>query len=171
MTRHTALLAALALLPAACAPSPGASAPRTPTAPPPVACTDAPSGHQVMVTCRYYQQGQAREVWEQVLDRASLAAIALGFSHVQFLSVELRPEMVRYPTPIECKRTLTGQECEGGQVLEVPASTLAINQFALLSAEEAASRAGDPLIPVERRPVDARQRITSRGVAGGAPPR
>lgn len=169
MIRDTALLGALALLLAACASSSPAPAPKTPAAPPPVACTDAPNGRQVAVTCRYYQQGQAREVWEQVLDRASLAAIALGFTHVQFLSVELRPEMSRYAIPLECQKTWAGQVCNGGQVLEVPTSTLAINQFALLSAEEAARREGDPLIPVERRPVDARRRITSRGVTGALP--
>lgn len=169
--RDAAATAALFLLSTACTPAPSAqpATPAPPAAPPPVACTDAPSGRQVTVSCRYFRQDQTREVWDQVLDRASLAAIALGFTHVQFLSVALRPETMPYATRLSCRQTLGGQECEGGQTLQIPIATVAVNQLALLSAEEAAQRLADPLIPADRRPIDARRRIEARRAGGGPP--
>lgn len=170
--RNATATAALFLLSAACTPAPPPAKPATPAmpaAPPPVACTDAPSGRQVTVSCRYFRQDQTHEVWDQVLDRASLAAIALGFTHVQFLSVDLRPETMPYATTLSCRRTFTGQECDGGQTVQIPIATVAVNQLALLSTEEAAQRLADPLIPADRRPIDARRRIEARRAGGGPP--
>lgn len=123
---------------------------------PPVSCTDTPYGRQVVVTCRYYWEGQKLEAWEKALERGSVAALSVGLTHVQFLSVELRPETVRELRPLRCESKWGGYtECTGGNPIDRPVSWLAINQFALLTADEAAARSSDPLVPEERRPFDA----------------
>jgi hypothetical protein len=38
---------------------------------------------------------------------------------------------------------------------------LAVTRFMLLTPDEAAARATDPLIPAERRPIDARAALTA----------
>ena len=152
------------------------SEPRLPPEPPPVACTDTPSEHQVTVTCRYYTEQQVQQAWAQTLDRAARAAIALGFSHVQFLSVDLRREMVSVATSVHCQANW-GQsyDCVGGEAVAMPTSWLAVNQFALVSREEGEARGNDPLIPVERRPFDARRFLADRGglraAVSAGPPR
>lgn len=129
----------------------------TPPPMPPVACAEYPADRQVTVTCRYFHEGQMDEVWRRSVQRASVIAISLGFSHVQWLGLEKRAETVRTaPTPVNCKQQWGGGfECKGGRSVEMPVAAIATTRFTLLSAEEAATRS-DPLVPVERRPVDAR---------------
>jgi len=38
---------------------------------------------------------------------------------------------------------------------DMPVGFLAVTRFAILSASDAAARSSDPLVPAERRPLDA----------------
>ncbi len=123
--------------------------------PPPVQCTDYPADRQDIVSCRSLSSAQGGEVWARSKEVAATSAISLGFSHIQWLSAETRVELAQGNSPIECKRTWGGAECSGGPY-EVPVGFLTVTRFALLSLDEARTRLADPLIPAERRPVDAR---------------
>src|SRR5260221_14195406 len=144
---------------AGCTPTaaPVASAPPPP---PPVACSDYAAEHGVAVVCRYHDESQMRDVWAIATKRASIAAVSLGFTHLQLLGIEKRAEMMSYPTPVDCQRTWSfwggAFQCTGGENYQVPVAWLATSRFFFLSAEDARARANDPLIPPDRRPIDAR---------------
>jgi hypothetical protein len=100
------------------------------------------------------------DVWAQSVQRASVNAVSLGFTHIQWLAGERRPENARYTTPVECNRTnyfTASYECHGGGTYDVAVAMLAIGRFVYLSAEEAKQREADSLIPADRRPIDARK--------------
>lgn len=146
---------------------------------PRVSCTEHPSERQVVVTCRYFDEQQMAEVWRRSVEHASVVAVSLGFSHVQWLALEKRTETVRSaPTPVDCKRRGWENriECTGGQSVAIPVAGIAATRFTFLHEDEAAVRSSDPLIPAERRPVDAREQAAStrkppkRAPAAGAPP-
>lgn len=125
-----------------------------PLAPQPVLCAEYPADRQDVVSCRYTSTAQTGEVWARSTQLAATSAIALGASHIQWLSVETRVDTVPVNSEVECKRTWGGLKCNGGPS-EMPVGFIAVTQFALLSAAEAAARSIDPLIPPERRPMDA----------------
>ena len=135
-----------------------------PAPPPPVACSEYPSDKQDIVSCRSYSNEQAGEVFARSKAVAATTAISQGFTHIQWLSAETRLETALGNAPVECKRTWGGAECTGG-VYETPVGLISVTRFAFLSAADAQARMSDPLIPAERRPIDA------RSTAASAPPR
>jgi len=124
--------------------------------PPPVQCVDYPTDRQDVVSCRYSSQAQVNEVWARSTQLAAVSAISAGATHVQWLSAETNVETARGDSPVECKRVWGGISCDGGP-FEVPVGFVATTRFAILSAAEATARSSDPLIPSERRPLDARR--------------
>ena len=130
--------------------------------PPPVQCSEYPAERQDVVTCRYVYQFQMSEVWPRSTQLAATSALALGATHIQWLSLETHFETVQGRAPVECSRTWGGIKCDGG-AYQMPIGYIAVTRFALLSAAEAAARSTDPLIPAERRPLDA------RAIASAAP--
>jgi hypothetical protein len=126
-----------------------------PPAPPPVLCAEYPADRQDVVSCRYVYQEQTGEVWARSTQLAATSAISLGATHIQWLSVETRVDTVPVNSQVECTRTWGGLKCNGGPS-EMPVGFIAVTRFALLSAAEAAARSSDPLVPAERRPMDAR---------------
>jgi hypothetical protein len=111
------------------------------------------------------------EVWQRSTQRASVVAVSLGYTHVQWLALDRRPETLRSTAPVECNRkwfSAGSFECSGGEPLDTTVSFLASSQFLFLGAEDAKARASDPLIPRERRPFDARERAS--GAAAVATP-
>ncbi len=129
----------------------------------PVVCTDYPAERSDTVACRYVSQAQIPEVWGRSTSLAATSAVSLGFSHIQWLSAETHVETARVDAPIDCRREWGGIQCVGGPA-DVPVGLLALTRFTFLTAEEARTRALDPLIPAERRPIDAR-------ASASAPPR
>jgi hypothetical protein len=125
------------------------------TPPPPVACSDYPAERLDVVSCRYLYKEQLGEVWARSRQLAAPSAVSLGASHIQWLSLETHVETVRANSLVDCTRTWLGAECTGTPY-ETPVGLISVTRFALLSPEEAAARLSDPLIPVERRPIDAR---------------
>jgi hypothetical protein len=119
-----------------------------------VLCKDYPSERQDVVSCRYASQAQVNEVWARSAQLAAVTAISLGATHIQWLSVETRVDTVQDSVPVVCKGGYGGVTCEGGPY-ELPVGFVAVTRFALLSAAEASARSSDPLIPAERRPLDA----------------
>ena len=128
--------------------------PQGPPAPPPVRCAEYPAERQDVVSCRYVAQSQVGEVWARSTQLAATSAISLGATHIQWLSAETRVDTVHGNSPVECQRNWGGIKCDGGPY-ELAVGFIAVTRFALLSAEEAAARSRDPLIPQERRPIDA----------------
>jgi len=145
--------------------------PAPPPVPPPVVCTEQPLSREVAITCRYYHDWQQQEVWGRSVRQASVVAVSLGFTHAQWLASETRPETVKSTTPVDCRASPAWggprYNCYGGNVVEQAVSFLAITRFGLLTADEAAARAKDPLVPPERRPFDARATVAPPA----APPR
>jgi hypothetical protein len=127
-----------------------------------VQCTDYPSERQDVVSCRYASPAQINEVWARSTQLAATSAISLGATHIQWLSAETNVETVRENSPVVCKPTWGAlATCECGPY-EMPVGYIAQTRFALLSAAEAAARSSDPLVPAERRPLDA-HRIAQPG--------
>jgi len=123
---------------------------------PPVVCSDYPAERQDTVACRYASQAQIPEVWAHSTSLAATSAVSLGFSHIQWLSADTQVETTRVDAPVDCEHRFGGSiECTGGPA-EVPVGLLALTRFTFLTPEEARTRAQDPLIPAERRPIDAR---------------
>lgn len=143
---------------------PPSTAPLAAPAPPPlppVACAEYPSERQDTVSCRYVSQAQANEVWARSTQLAATSAISLGASHIQWLSAETSLDMVQGSSPVECKSNWGAFKapggaftCEGGHY-EMPVGFVTVTHFVLLSEAEAEPRLRDPLIPPERRPIEA----------------
>ena len=135
--------------------TPGAAAP-TPT-PAQVLCAEYPAERQDVVSCRYASPAQGREVWVRSTQLAATSAISLGATHIQWLSGDTTLDSVHWDAPIECQRNAWGTtiNCTGGPTERV-VGFITVTRFALLSAAEAAARSSDPLVPAERRPIDAR---------------
>lgn len=130
----------------------------------PVVCTEYPAERLDTVACRYDSQAQIPEVWRRSSALAATSAVTLGFSHIQWLSAETHVETARVDAPVDCHAGGWGHvECTGGPA-EVPVNLLALTRFTFLTPAEAQARAVDPLIPAERRPIDARS-------SASAPPR
>lgn len=130
-----------------------------PPALPAVACWAQPYPREVYVTCRYYAPAQMAEVWERSVKQASVLAVSQGFTHLQWVSLDQRPETAPGPKfPVRCRRSGWNIEfnCTGGDQLQLVVAFDAFTRFALLTTDEAAARANDPLIPRERHPLDAR---------------
>ena len=122
---------------------------------PPVVCTDSPAERQDTVACRYASQAQIPEVWSRSTTLAATSAVSLGFSHIQWLSAETHVETARVDAPVDCHPGFGSIQCVGGPQ-DVPVGLLALTRFTFLTPDEAHARALDPLIPPERRPIDAR---------------
>ena len=128
-----------------------------PPPPPPVVCFEYPSGRYVSITCRYFTEAQWSEVWQRSIVQGSRIAVAMGFTHIQWLSGDKRVEAVPESSPVECRGVfMAGVKCEGGEIYARPVALLATTQFAFLTAEEARARTSDPLVPRDRFPLDAR---------------
>ena len=125
-----------------------------PEPPRPVVCTEYPAERIDTVACRYDSQAQVPEVWRRSSALAATSAIALGFSHIQWLSAETQVETARVNAPIDCRPDWGHIQCSGGP-MNVPVNLLALTRFTFLTPAEAQARATDPLIPAERRPIDA----------------
>lgn len=91
---------------------------------------------------------------------AAVSAIAQQFSHIQWLSVDTHVETAIENMPVDCSPQWGGIRCTGGNY-QVPVGFVTVTRFAFLSAEEARARSSDPLIPAERRPLDARSIVAS----------
>lgn len=144
--------------------------PPVPLATMPVVCSELPQGREVAVTCQYYFREQYQEAWDRSVERAAMVAVSLGLSHVQYLHSIGGVDAVPSRSAVECQRVWSWQtkyRCEGGETSYSYRSSYATTHFALLTADEAAARGNDPLVPPERRPIDARQLLTERGF--GAP--
>jgi hypothetical protein len=126
-----------------------------PHPPPPAACAEYPAQHEDVVSCRYVSQTQAGEVWARSKQLAATSAVSLGASHIQWLSAETQVDTVRANSSVECTPAWGKIQCSGGPY-EMPVGLITVTRFALLTAEEAAARSSDPLIPAERRPMEAR---------------
>jgi len=120
----------------------------------PVLCAEYPSERQDVVSCRYGSQAQVNEVWARSTELAATSALSLGATHIQWLSAETSIDTVRRNDPVECHAHWGGVTCDGGAT-DVPVGLIAVTRFALLTAAEAAARSADPLVPVDRRPIDA----------------
>lgn len=131
-----------------------------PPPPPPVTCSEYPGDKQDIVSCRSYVNEQAAEVFARSKQVAATTAISQGFSHIQWLSAETRVETALGNAPVECKAKWGGAECTGG-VYEMPVGLISVTRFAFLTAADAQARLSDPLIPAERRPIDARATAAS----------
>jgi hypothetical protein len=120
------------------------------------------------VVCRFFHDAQLPEVWDRGVQRASLIAVSLGHSHVQWLSAERRADTATYTTPVDCNRNYfsASYTCVGGNPFSVTVAWIMTTRFVFLSADEAAARINDPLIPPERRPIAARERAAA---AAGMP--
>ena len=142
-------------------PPPPASAPPPPPPPTaPVHCVDYPSAQQDVVSCRYTSPAQINEVWARSTQLAATSAISLGATHIQWLSAETNVETVRGNSPVECKPTWGAFTCDGGPY-EMPVGYIAVTRFAILSAADATARSNDPLVPPERRPLDAHRIVAT----------
>ena len=139
---------------------PPPSAPSPPPRLPPAACIDYPSERQDVVSCRYASPAQANEVWARSTQLAATSAIALGATHIQWLSAQTSVESVQGRAPVECKPTWGAWTCDGG-AYEMPVGYIAVTRFGFLSAAEAAARASDPLVPTERQPIDAHRIVAA----------
>jgi len=133
--------------------------PPTQIAPPPlqpVLCAEYPSDRQDVVSCRSTSNAQANEVWARSTQLAAVSAIAQQFNYIQWLSVDTHVETATENIPVDCSVHGVGViRCTGGDY-QVPVGFVSITRFAFLNAEEARARSSDPLIPAERRPLDAR---------------
>lgn len=135
--------------------------PIEPPPPQPVLCAEYPSDRQDVVSCRSVSSAQGNEVWARSTELAAATAIAQQFSHIQWLSVETRVETAVQSSPVDCTRHWGGIQCTGGNY-EVPVGFVSVTRFAFLLPAEAQARLSDPLIPAERRPIDARAVVSSR---------
>jgi hypothetical protein len=125
-----------------------------------VACSEYPADKQDIVSCRSYSNQQGPEVFARSKEVAAATAISQGFSHIQWLSAETRLETALGNAPVECRAKWGGAECTGG-MYEMPVGLISVTRFAFLSAADAQARLSDPLIPAERRPIDARATVAS----------
>jgi hypothetical protein len=123
-------------------------------------CAEYPSDRQDVVSCRSTSSVQANEVWARSTQLAAASAISQQFSYIQWLSVDTQVEMATVDTSIDCTRNWGGYRCTGGDN-QVPVGFISVTRFAFLSPEEARVRSSDPLIPAERRPIDARSVVAS----------
>jgi hypothetical protein len=108
------------------------------------------------VSCRYSSPAQVNEVWARSTQLAAISAVAVGATHIQWISAATRVDTVRGNSPIDCRQSFGAITCYGGPY-EAPVGYVVVTRFAILSASEAAARSTDPLVPADRRPVDARR--------------
>jgi hypothetical protein len=156
------VLGSLAGCAASQTPEPGAVAPLPVQ---PVVCTEQPGAREATITCRYYADEQIREAWERSVSQASTIAVSLGCSHVQWLSSDRRRETAPSKAFTHCWGGTVWRKCETEEEPPQTTALLVVTRFVFLTADEAAARAADPLVPAERRPIDARAALGQRAPA------